>query len=167
MLWCLLVCEKSWKRYLSLNWDRLLMSPGEVWCNGYGQMHFGYLTTCHYTVQESWGCLCIWKCCLFGGASDDLRLKSGHNGWSLLCILIELRCMCCAIEAECSAVWETLFILVRAGYALSKQVLHSGLCFSMKTQTPQLRCGPYDFSCCHQATAWTAQASIVSVYKFF
>ena len=31
----------------------VLMSPGEVWCNGYGQMHFGYLITCHYMVQVS------------------------------------------------------------------------------------------------------------------
>lgn len=126
------------------------MSPGEVWYNGYGQMHFAYLITCHYTVQENWGCLCIWKCCLFGGASDDLWLKSGHYDWSLLCSLIKLRYICCAVEAECSAVWETVFILVWASYAVPKQVLHNGLCFSMKTQTPQLRCTPYDYSCCHQ-----------------
>lgn len=44
-VWILWVISQERKRMT------VLMSPGEVWCNGYGQMHFGYLITCHYTVQ--------------------------------------------------------------------------------------------------------------------
>lgn len=74
MLWYLSVCEKSWICYLSLNWNRFLMSPDEAWYNGHGQTYFGYLTTRHYTVQEncvSFGSIC--ECCLFGSPVPQVR----------------------------------------------------------------------------------------------
>ena len=51
------------------------MSPGEVRCNGYGQMRFGYLIT---QSKKTEALFAFGNCCLFRGASDDLWLKSGH-----------------------------------------------------------------------------------------
>lgn len=38
-----------------------------------------------FLIIENWGCICICKGCLFGGACNDLWLKSGQYDWSLLC----------------------------------------------------------------------------------
>jgi len=72
----------SWKRSLSLNQNKLLMSAGEVWCNGYGQICFGCLTARHYTVQDPFA-VSFQRSALLFLFSSSLILRGDSNGFDL------------------------------------------------------------------------------------
>lgn len=110
-----------WKKPKMLPLAKLKQVPNESWwsmmCNGYGQTYFGYLIMCHYTVQENCVSLCVWECCLFGSPVSEVRPL-----WLKVAIHSHrMRCICCAVEAECSAVREILRVLVWASKARPSQ----------------------------------------------